>query len=198
MAGWIVVQESLSILSLCAIISNHAHTATNTHVYLVVQKLPSRVSAVQALILSAYFDVGVGAMASAWHATGLALRTALDIGLNRPVDEWVTPEGTRYFTKTEVETCRRAWYGVLLLEKYVPVLCYNLVLRRQQFPLLIATSLRTLDDLSLSMRMITTRLFLLMTPWMRKSGGSLSRIVARRSKAGLVSKNYRMCPYQGE
>jgi hypothetical protein len=105
--------------------------AAETHLRLVVQKLPSRVSAVQALILSAYFDVGVGAMASAWHATGLALRTALDIGLNRPVDEWVTPEGTRYFTKTEVETCRRVWYGVLLLEKYVPMLCYDLVLRRQ-------------------------------------------------------------------
>lgn len=58
-------------------------------------------------------------MASAWHASGLALRTALDIGLNRPVDEWVTPEGTRYFTKSQAETCRRVWYGVLLLEKYV-------------------------------------------------------------------------------
>ena len=98
------------------ILSAHLHLCPD------VQKLPSRVSAVQALVLSAYFDVGVGAMASAWHASGLALRTALDIGLNRPVDEWVTPEGTRYFTKSQVETCRRVWYGVLLLEKYVPPL----------------------------------------------------------------------------
>jgi len=84
-------------------------------------------------------------MASAWHASGLALRTALDIGLNRPVDEWVTPEGTRYFTKSQAETCRRVWYGVLLLEKYVIVwCCNNLVWRRQRsFLRTIAMSLRT-------------------------------------------------------
>lgn len=80
-------------------------------------RMPSRVSAVQALILTAYFDVGVGAMASAWHTSGLAVRSALDIGLNRPVDEWITPEGGPYFTKRQSETCRRVWYAVLLLDK---------------------------------------------------------------------------------
>lgn len=85
--------------------------------FIVIGKHPSRVSSVQALILTAYFDVGVGAMASAWHSSGLAVRTALDIGLNRPVDEWITPEGDAYFNSRQVETCRRVWYGVLLLEK---------------------------------------------------------------------------------
>lgn len=79
--------------------------------------MPSRVSAVQATILLGYFDVGVGAMASAWHSAGLAIRSALDIGLNRPVDEWVTPEGDPYFTERQAETCRRVWYGALLLDR---------------------------------------------------------------------------------
>ncbi|KAF8297788.1 hypothetical protein DL93DRAFT_759698 [Clavulina sp. PMI_390] len=82
-------------------------------------RMPSRVSTVQSLILTAYYDVGVGAMASAWHGAGLGVRTALDIGLNRPVDEWVTPEGDPYFTKRQVEVCRRVWYGILLLDMYI-------------------------------------------------------------------------------
>lgn len=80
-------------------------------------KLPSRLSTVQTMILTTYFDVGVGAMASAWHGSGLAIRSALDVGLNRPVDEWRAPDGSPFFDERGIETCRRTWYGVLQMEK---------------------------------------------------------------------------------
>lgn len=169
------------------ILSAHLHLCPD------VQKLPSRVSAVQALVLSAYFDVGVGAMASAWHASGLALRTALDIGLNRPVDEWVTPEGTRYFTKSQVETCRRVWYGVLLLEKYVPPPIVILRCFDDSSVRLIAMSQHTLDGLLHSTRMTMTRHSPLMTLWTRRFGKFLSQIMA----LGLAWGKHRTCPSQG-
>lgn len=86
--------------------------------------MPSRASTVQALILLSYLDVGVGAMASAWHASGLAVRTALDVGLNRPVDQWRSPDGGRFFDKRKAENCRRIWYGVVLIEKCVYFTCF--------------------------------------------------------------------------
>lgn len=71
------------------------------------------------MLLCTLFDVGMGAMASAWHCSGVAIRSALDVGLNRPVDEWRAPDGSAYFDKRGIETCRRTWYGCLLMEKYV-------------------------------------------------------------------------------
>ena len=74
-------------------------------------------STIQALVLVAYIDVGVGAMAVGWQSAGLAVRTAQDVGLNRPVDKWISDAGVSVFSDEEKETCRRVWYSVMLIDK---------------------------------------------------------------------------------
>lgn len=51
----------------------------------------SRVTTCQALVLLAYRDVGVGAMARSWTYLGMAVRMAQDLGLFRDVDKWFLP-----------------------------------------------------------------------------------------------------------
>ena len=80
-------------------------------------RIPSRLSTVQALLLIAYVDVGVGAMPVGWQSAGIAVRTAQDVGLNRIVDKWVSDTGSSVFSDEQKETCRRVWYSVMLIDK---------------------------------------------------------------------------------
>jgi hypothetical protein len=83
----------------------------------------SRPSTVQALLLLAYREVGIGAMAQAWTYTGMAVRMAQDLGMHRRADGWARETlGGRLFGETDVEERRRIWAGCVVLDKYVS--CY--------------------------------------------------------------------------
>lgn len=51
----------------------------------------SRLTTCQALLLLAYREAGVGAMAKSWTYVGMAIRMAQDLGLFRDVDKWFLP-----------------------------------------------------------------------------------------------------------
>lgn len=51
----------------------------------------SRLTTCQALVLLAYREAGVGAMAKSWTYVGMAIRMAQDLGLFRDVDKWFLP-----------------------------------------------------------------------------------------------------------
>jgi hypothetical protein len=79
----------------------------------------SRPSTVQALLLLAYREVGIGAMAQAWTYTGMAVRMAQDLGMHRRADGWAREALGRLFSETEEEERRRIWAGCVILDKYV-------------------------------------------------------------------------------
>ncbi|KAG0144126.1 hypothetical protein CROQUDRAFT_47765 [Cronartium quercuum f. sp. fusiforme G11] len=71
----------------------------------------------QALVLFAYREIGIGAMAESWQYTGMAIRMAQDMGLFRDVDKWYMP--VKQFTKEEKQTRKRVWWACVVLDKYV-------------------------------------------------------------------------------
>lgn len=48
----------------------------------------SKLVSVQAMLLIAYQEIGMGGMSSAWIRTGMATRMAQDLGLFRDVEKW--------------------------------------------------------------------------------------------------------------
>lgn len=78
----------------------------------------SRPSTCQALLLMAYREVGIGAMAQAWLYVGMAVRMAQDLGLHKSADKW-TSIGRALFTANELQERRRIWYGCVVMDKYV-------------------------------------------------------------------------------
>ena len=78
----------------------------------------SRPSTCQALLLMAYREVGIGAMAQAWLYVGMAVRMAQDLGLHKSADKW-TSIGRALFSPTELQERRRIWYGCVIMDKYL-------------------------------------------------------------------------------
>ena len=78
----------------------------------------SRPSTCQALLLMAYREVGIGAMAQAWLYVGMAVRMAQDLGLHKSADKW-TSIGRALFTANELQERRRIWYGCVVMDKYL-------------------------------------------------------------------------------
>lgn len=78
----------------------------------------SRPSTCQALLLMAYREVGIGAMAQAWLYVGMAVRMAQDLGLHKSADKW-TSIGRALFSGNELQERRRIWYGCVVMDKYL-------------------------------------------------------------------------------
>ncbi|GAA5982372.1 hypothetical protein JCM11641_006960 [Rhodosporidiobolus odoratus] len=76
----------------------------------------SKLVTVQALLLIAYREIGVGAMSSAWMNAGMAIRMAQDLGLFRDVEKWHLP--TPRFTPEEIATRKRVWWACVILDRY--------------------------------------------------------------------------------
>lgn len=80
----------------------------------------SKPSTVQALLLMAYREVGIGAMAQAWIYLGMAIRMAQDLGLHRRADDWVRVGlGGRLFGEWELSERRRIWSACVVMDKHV-------------------------------------------------------------------------------
>ncbi|OZJ04008.1 hypothetical protein BZG36_03624 [Bifiguratus adelaidae] len=71
----------------------------------------SRITTVQALLLMAIHQNGVGSVARGWLYAGMAFRMAQDLGLNRNSESWnIRPE--------ERETRKRVFWSCYILDRY--------------------------------------------------------------------------------
>ncbi|KAI0351048.1 hypothetical protein OH77DRAFT_1593133 [Trametes cingulata] len=77
----------------------------------------SRTSTVQALILLGMREYGIGSLEEGWLHIGMAVRMALDLGLNRNPDKWMH-NGRELFTEREKEIRKRIWWACCLAEKF--------------------------------------------------------------------------------
>ena len=77
-----------------------------------------RVSSCQALLLMAYREIGIGAMAHAWLYLGMAIRMAHDLGMHKAAERW-SRKDAGLFTSTELEERRRIWSACVVMDKYV-------------------------------------------------------------------------------
>ncbi|EMD37133.1 hypothetical protein CERSUDRAFT_137619 [Gelatoporia subvermispora B] len=75
-------------------------------------------STCQALLLLAYREVGIGAMAQAWLYVGMAVRMAQDLGMHKRAETW-RAIGKDLFTPAELQERRRIWFGCVVMDKYV-------------------------------------------------------------------------------
>lgn len=77
-----------------------------------------RVSSCQALLLMAYREIGIGAMAHAWLYLGMSIRMAHDLGLHKAAERWSRKDAA-LFTPTELEERRRIWSACVVMDKYL-------------------------------------------------------------------------------
>ncbi|KAI0633886.1 fungal-specific transcription factor domain-containing protein [Trametes polyzona] len=77
----------------------------------------SRSSTVQALILLGMREFGIGSLEEGWLHIGMAVRMALDLGLNRNPEKW-THNGRELFTAKEKEIRKRIWWACCLADKF--------------------------------------------------------------------------------
>lgn len=78
----------------------------------------SRPSTCQALLLMAYREIGIGAMAQSWLYTGMAVRMAQDLGMHRSSENW-TSDDMPLFTPVQQQVRKRIWYSCVIMDKYV-------------------------------------------------------------------------------
>ncbi|TBU34755.1 fungal-specific transcription factor domain-containing protein [Dichomitus squalens] len=77
----------------------------------------SRPSTCQALLLLAIREFGMGAMDKGWLYSGMALRMAIDLGMNRNADNWTT-DGKQYvFTEVEKQIRKHIWWSCCISDK---------------------------------------------------------------------------------
>ncbi|TFY70003.1 hypothetical protein EVJ58_g92 [Rhodofomes roseus] len=76
----------------------------------------SRPSTVQALLLLGIREFGLGSMEQGWLLTGMALRMAVDLGLNRNADKW-RYEGHDLFSPTEKQIRKQIWWATCIIDK---------------------------------------------------------------------------------
>ncbi|TFK94392.1 hypothetical protein K466DRAFT_476476 [Polyporus arcularius HHB13444] len=77
----------------------------------------SRPSTCQALLLLAIREFGMGAMDKGWLYSGMAMRMAIDLGMNRNADNW-TIDGTRpIFTDVEKQIRKHIWWSCCISDK---------------------------------------------------------------------------------
>ncbi|KAI0962057.1 hypothetical protein AcV7_000982 [Taiwanofungus camphoratus] len=76
----------------------------------------SRPSTVQALLLLGIREFGMGSMEQGWLYSGMALRMALDLGLNRNADNW-TEHGQPLFSPVEKQTRKQIWWCCCITDK---------------------------------------------------------------------------------
>ncbi|OSD03232.1 hypothetical protein PYCCODRAFT_1388765 [Trametes coccinea BRFM310] len=77
----------------------------------------SRPSTCQALLLLAIREFGMGAMDKGWLYSGMALRMAIDLGMNRNADSWTTDGTTPIFTDAEKQIRKHIWWSCCICDK---------------------------------------------------------------------------------
>lgn len=77
----------------------------------------SKATTVQALLVLGHRDFGMGSMEAAWANIGLAIRMAIDLGLNLNAEKWKL-NGVGLFSPDEVQTRRHIWWACLLADRY--------------------------------------------------------------------------------
>lgn len=77
----------------------------------------SRPSTVQALLLLGYREFGIGGMEQGWIYIGMAIRMAIDLGMNRNSDNWKI-HGAEMFDEEETQTRRQIWWVCILSDRY--------------------------------------------------------------------------------
>ncbi|KAI0669742.1 fungal-specific transcription factor domain-containing protein [Trametes maxima] len=77
----------------------------------------SRPSTCQALLLLAIREFGMGAMDEGWLYSGMALRMAIDLGMNRNADSWTTDGTTPVFTDSEKQIRKHIWWSCCICDK---------------------------------------------------------------------------------
>ncbi|CDO77633.1 hypothetical protein BN946_scf184946.g27 [Trametes cinnabarina] len=77
----------------------------------------SRSSTVQALVLLGLREFGVGSLEEGWLHVGMAIRMALDLGLNRNPDKWER-NGRELFSAKEKEIRKQIWWSCCIADKF--------------------------------------------------------------------------------
>ncbi|KAK1234865.1 hypothetical protein PQX77_001959 [Marasmius sp. AFHP31] len=77
----------------------------------------SRPSTVQALLLLGYREFGVGSMEQGWIYIGMAIRMAIDLGLNSNSQHW-KQHGHDLFSRDETQIRRQIWWICCLADRY--------------------------------------------------------------------------------
>ncbi|KAL4070710.1 fungal-specific transcription factor domain-containing protein [Scleroderma citrinum] len=83
-----------------------------------------RASTCQALLLLGHREFGIGSMEQGWLYIGMAIRMALDLGLNRSADNWQC-NGQRMFSAEENQVRKQIWWACCIADKWVFVLERN-------------------------------------------------------------------------
>ncbi|KAF7311124.1 Zn(2)-C6 fungal-type domain-containing protein [Mycena chlorophos] len=79
----------------------------------------SRPSTCQALLLLGYREFGIGSMEQGWIYIGMAIRMALDLGLNANLVEWKSSAGDRLlFSQEDTQTRRQIWWACCGADRY--------------------------------------------------------------------------------
>ncbi|OSC99336.1 hypothetical protein PYCCODRAFT_1373230 [Trametes coccinea BRFM310] len=77
----------------------------------------SRSSTVQALLLLGVRGFGTGVLEEGWLHVGMAIRMALDLGMNRNPDKWMH-NGRELFSIKEKEIRKRIWWSCCIVDKF--------------------------------------------------------------------------------
>ncbi|KAL7281031.1 hypothetical protein ACG7TL_004333 [Trametes sanguinea] len=77
----------------------------------------SRSSTVQALLLLGVRGFGTGSLEEGWLHVGMAIRMALDLGMNRNPDKWMH-NGRELFSIKEQEIRKRIWWSCCIVDKF--------------------------------------------------------------------------------
>ncbi|KAI3622119.1 hypothetical protein WG66_015820 [Moniliophthora roreri] len=77
----------------------------------------SRPCTVQSLLLLGYREFGLGSMEQGWIYIGMAIRMAMDLGLNCNSDHW-KQHGHDLFARDETQTRRQIWWMCCLADRY--------------------------------------------------------------------------------
>ncbi|KAI6136403.1 fungal-specific transcription factor domain-containing protein [Pisolithus sp. B1] len=76
-----------------------------------------RATTCQALLLLGHREFGIGSMEQGWLYIGMAIRMALDLGLNRSADNWQC-NGKRMFSAEENQVRKQIWWACCIADKY--------------------------------------------------------------------------------
>ncbi|KAF8560118.1 hypothetical protein OG21DRAFT_1451878 [Imleria badia] len=76
-----------------------------------------RASTCQALLLLGHREFGIGSMEQGWLYIGMAIRMALDLGLNRAADNWQF-NGRKIFSDEENQVRKQIWWACCIADKY--------------------------------------------------------------------------------
>ncbi|KAH9950872.1 fungal-specific transcription factor domain-containing protein [Amylocystis lapponica] len=76
----------------------------------------SRPSTCQALLLLGYREFGLGTTEQGWLYSGLALRMAVDLGMNRNADKWRENSG-ELFSNDDKQTRKQIWWSCCTTDK---------------------------------------------------------------------------------